>query len=40
MFPEEERHFPDRGALERSPTLETVFSSGDAAIFRIHLPCQ
>jgi hypothetical protein len=35
----DERSFPDRPALERAPSLEQVFTSGQAAIFRIHLPC-
>jgi hypothetical protein len=36
----DERAFPDRAALERAPNLEQVFSSGQAAVFRIHLPCE
>jgi hypothetical protein len=36
----DERSFPDRAALERAPNLEQVFSSGQAAVFRIHLPCN
>jgi hypothetical protein len=36
----DERAFPDRAALERAPGLEQVFSSGQAAVFRIHLPCD
>ena len=35
----DERLFPDRAALEQAPDLEQVFTSGDAAIFRIRLPC-
>jgi hypothetical protein len=30
----------DRAALDQAPDLEQVFTSGDAAIFRIHLPCR
>jgi hypothetical protein len=30
---------PDLAALQAAPDLEEVFSSGQAAIFRIHLPC-
>ena len=30
----------DRAALERAPGLQEVFSSGDAAIYRVHLPCS
>ncbi len=33
------RDLPDRAALERAPDLEEVFTSGEAAVFRIHLPC-
>ena len=36
----DERSFPDRAALERAPGLEQVFSSGQAVVFRIHLPCN
>ena len=36
----DERELPDRAALERAPDLEEVFISGQAAIFRIHLPCN
>jgi hypothetical protein len=36
----DERMFPDRAALEQAPDLEQVFASGDAAIFRVHLPCH
>jgi uncharacterized protein DUF6541 len=36
----DERVLPDRTALERAPDLEEVFTSGQAAIFRIHLPCS
>ena len=36
----DERALPDRAALERAPNLEQVFSSGQAAVFRIHLPCS
>jgi hypothetical protein len=36
----DERAFPDRTALERAPNLEQVFTSGQAAVFRIHLPCD
>jgi hypothetical protein len=38
--PDDARQVPDRSRLERSPSLEEVFSSGRAAIFRIHLPCN
>ncbi|MCA1648354.1 MAG: hypothetical protein LC797_23810, partial [Chloroflexi bacterium] len=34
------RALPDRAALERAPALEEVFRSGEAAVFRIHLPCS
>jgi hypothetical protein len=36
----DERSFPNRAALEQAPELEQVFASGQAAIFRIHLPCN
>ena len=36
----DERALPDRAALESAPNLEQVFSSGQAAVFRIHLPCN
>jgi hypothetical protein len=36
----DEHQLPERAALERAPSLEEVFSSGDAAVFRIHLPCD
>jgi hypothetical protein len=36
----DERAFPDRAALEQAPNLEQVFSSGQAAVFRIHLACN
>ena len=36
----DERMFPDLAALEQAPDLEPVFTAGDAAIFRIHLPCR
>jgi hypothetical protein len=36
----DERALPDRAALERAPNLEQVFSSGQAAVFRIHLRCD
>ena len=36
----DERMFRDRAALDRAPGLEEVFSSGDAAIYRVHLPCS
>lgn len=35
----DERLLPDLAALERAPDLEQVFTSGEATIFRIHLPC-
>jgi hypothetical protein len=38
--PDDERQVPDRASLARAPSLEEVFSSGEAAIFRIHLPCN
>jgi hypothetical protein len=37
--PDVERQVPDRAVLERAPDLEEVFSSGQAAIFRVHLLC-
>lgn len=36
----DERVLPDRSALEAAPGLEEVFASGDAAIFRLDLPCE
>jgi len=36
----DEHQLPERAALERAPGLEEVFSSGDATVFRIHLPCD
>jgi hypothetical protein len=36
----DEHRLPERAALEHAPSLEEVFSSGDAAVFRIHLPCD
>ena len=30
----------DRAALEEAADLEQVFASGDATVFRIHLPCR
>jgi hypothetical protein len=36
----DQRELPDRAALERAPDLEVVFTSGQAAIFRIHVPCN
>jgi hypothetical protein len=39
-LPDVERQVPDRAALEQAPDLEEVFSSGQAAIFRVHLPCN
>jgi len=36
----DERLLPERAALERAPDLEQVFTSGQAAVFRIHLPCN
>jgi len=36
----DERALPDRATLERAPDLEEVFTSGEAAIFRIHLLCN
>ena len=38
-LPFDEHVLPERGALERAPNLEEVFASGDAAVFRLHLPC-
>lgn len=35
----DERMFPDGTALEQAPDLEQVFTSGDAAVFRIRLAC-
>jgi hypothetical protein len=35
----DEKLVPDLAALQRAPDLEEVFSSGDAAVFRVHLPC-
>jgi hypothetical protein len=31
---------PDRTTLERTPGLQEVFASGEAAIFRVQLPCS
>lgn len=36
----DERLFPDKAALESAPDLEEVFSSGDAAVFRVNLSCN
>jgi hypothetical protein len=36
----DERVFQDRAALEGAPDLQEVFASGDAAVFRINLPCE
>jgi hypothetical protein len=36
----DERALPDRAALEQARDLEKVFTSGQAAVFRIHLPCS
>ena len=36
----DERLLPDRATLEQAPELEEVFSSGDATVFRIHIPCN
>jgi len=36
----DERLFPDRAALDEAPDLEPVFTSGDAAVFRVRLPCS
>jgi hypothetical protein len=36
----DQRELPDRAALERAPGLEEVFTSGQAAVFRIHVPCS
>jgi hypothetical protein len=33
------RHFPPLDDLRRSPVLEEVFTSGEAAVFRVNLPC-
>jgi hypothetical protein len=35
----DERLVADLATLQTAPDLEEVFSSGDAAVFRIHLPC-
>jgi hypothetical protein len=36
----EPRHFPSLDELRASPALEEVFTSGEAAIFRVLLPCE
>jgi hypothetical protein len=36
----DERLFPDRSALENAADLQEVFAAGEAAVFRIHLPCD
>ena len=36
----DERLFPDRSVLEQAADLEEVFASGEATVFRIHLPCD
>jgi hypothetical protein len=36
----DERLFPDRATLDQAPDLERVFNSGDAAVFRVRLPCS
>jgi hypothetical protein len=33
------RRFPPVAELEHSAALEEVFTSGDAAVFRLHIPC-
>ena len=38
--PDDMRLALDRAALDQAPDLEQVFTSGDAAIFRIRLPCR
>jgi hypothetical protein len=35
----DERLLPDRSALEHAPGLQEVFSSGEATVFRLNLPC-
>jgi hypothetical protein len=37
--PDDTPLLPDRATLERAPGLEEVFASGEAAIFRVKLPC-
>jgi hypothetical protein len=36
----DERALPERALLETAPSLEQVFSSGQAAVFRVHLLCD
>lgn len=36
----EPRSFPSLAELRRSPALEEVFASGEAAVFRLHLTCD
>jgi hypothetical protein len=36
----ETRHWPALAELQRSSTLEQVFASGGAVVFRTHLPCD
>jgi hypothetical protein len=38
-LPADEPLLPDRATLERAPDLQQVFTSGDAAIFRINASC-
>jgi hypothetical protein len=39
LVPDEKSQLPDRATLERTPGLHEVFSSGDAAVFRVELAC-
>jgi hypothetical protein len=39
-LPFDEHEIPDRQALAGRPSFEQVFTSGDAAIFRLKLPCS
>jgi hypothetical protein len=38
--PDDTPLLPNRAALEHAPGLQEVFASGEAAIFRIKLPCR
>jgi hypothetical protein len=38
--PDDNPVLPDRVSLQRAPGLQEVFASGQAAIFRVRLPCN
>jgi len=39
-LPYDPRELPPRPALEQAPALEEVFRSGQAVVFRVHVPCS